>query len=254
MIASANMFRPWCGKVWSMQGDSIAADWMSGPWAVDAAKYHGCDYIKVEAYPGNTVDKLNKKGNGGAVTDLANSYYDDVDAVVCFVGSNDASSFTTRPLGAITDATTADTFYGWYKKFIEARLTYKPLMRIILCTILQRGGGVLSETSRATFNAAIREIAAFYGCHLWDIGTYGNYFSPFTFADFSSDQTHLEYRHWAIIDSGHPRIIKDMGATVVLSNNFKAFMHTCLPADYIGDPFMTERDDDQIYFVRRVPG
>jgi hypothetical protein len=227
---------------------------MSGPWAVDAAKYHGCDYIKVEAYPGNTVDKLNKKGNGGAVTDLANSYYDDVDAVVCFVGSNDASSFTTRPLGAITDATTADTFYGWYKKFIEARLTYKPLMRIILCTILQRGGGVLSETSRATFNAAIREIAAFYGCHLWDIGTYGNYFSPFTFADFSSDQTHLEYRHWAIIDSGHPRIIKDMGATVVLSNNFKAFMHTCLPADYIGDPFMTERDDDQIYFVRRVPG
>jgi hypothetical protein len=31
-------------------------------------------------------------------------------------------------------------------------------------------------------------------------------------------------------------------------------MHTVLPADFVGDPYMTERDDDQIYFIRRVPG
>jgi hypothetical protein len=254
LVAHPNMFRPWAGKVWSIQGDSIGADWMSGPWAVEAAKYHGCPYIKVEARPGNTVDGLNTRGNGSAGVALADSYYDDVDAIVCIIGSNDAANFTSRPIGAITDATTANTFYGWYKKFIEARITYKPICRIIMATILQRGGGVLSETSRTTFNNAIREIAAFYGCHLWDIGTYGNYFSPFTFSMFSSDDTHLEYRHWGIIDGGHPRVVKDVATHLVLGNNFKGLMHSILPADFVGAPILTERDDDQIYFIRRVPG
>jgi hypothetical protein len=251
LVAHPNMFRPWAGKVWSFQGDSIGEPLFSGPWMIEAAKYHGCPYVKVECHPGNDVTQLNKVGNGGATVDLANSYYDDVDAIVCIVGSNDAI-FAPRALGAITDATTANTFYGYYKKFIEARLTYKPICRIIMTTILKRGS--LSETTRASFNNAIREIAAFYGCHLWDIGAYGNYFSPFTFSMFSSDDTHLEFRHWAIIDTGHPRLIKDVGTNLVMGNNFKALMHTILPADFVGAPLLTERDDDQIYYLRRVPG
>lgn len=251
LVAHPNMFRPWAGQVWSFQGDSIGEPLFSGPWMIEAAKYHGCPYVKVECRPGNDVTKLNRINNGGAVLELPNSYYDDVGAIICIAGSNDAI-FAPRPIGAITDATTADTFYGHYKKFIEARITYKPICRIIMTTILKRGG--LSETARVSYNNAIRAIADFYGCHIWDMGGPGCYFSPFTFSMFSSDDTHIEFRHWGIIDADHPRATKDVATHLVLGNNFKGLMHTILPADFVGAPILTERDDDQIYFLRRVPG
>jgi hypothetical protein len=242
--------RPWTNKVWSFHGDSIAEPSISGPWAVEAAKYHGVKYAKFETHTGTTVSQLGKVGNGGAVVDLPSTYFDDVDVVFAISGSNDAVAGTT--IGAITDATSATTFYGYYKKFIELVIGRKQNIRIVMATIIQRNG--LSETTRASYNTAIRTIAAYYGIHLWDIGTYGSQFSPLTFSLYSDDGIHPAFRSWAIIDGSHPTLQKYLGGHLMLGSNLKGLMHMILPVDFVGDPIMTERDDDQIYFIRRVPG
>jgi hypothetical protein len=242
--------RPWTNKVWSFHGDSIAEPSISGPWAVEAAKYHGAKYAKFETHTGTTVSQLGKVGNGGAVVDLPSTYFDDVDVVFAISGSNDAVAGTT--IGAITDATSATTFYGYYKKFIELVIGRKQNIRIVMATIIQRNG--LSETTRASYNTAIRAIAAYYGIHLWDIGTYGSQFSPLTFSLYSDDGIHPAFRSWAIIDGSHPTLQKYLGGHLMLGSNLKGLMHMILPVDFVGDPIMTERDDDQIYFIRRVPG
>jgi hypothetical protein len=216
---------------------------------VEAAKYHGCKYAKFESHTGTTVSQLGKVGNGGAVVDLPTNFFDDVDCVFAISGTNDAVAGTT--LGAITDATSVATFYGYYKKFIELVIGRKQNIRIVMATIIQRNG--LSETTRATYNAAIKAIANFYGVQLWDAGATSQ-FSPLTFSLYSSDGVHPEYRHWGIIDTDHPVLQKDLGGMLMLGSVLKGFMHTVFPVDFVGDPLMTERDDDQVYFIRRVPG
>jgi hypothetical protein len=134
------------------------------------------------------------------------------DIFTIWLGSNDSVGGQT--LGTINDATTADTFFGHYKRAIQTLLTAKPSLVIGLSTMAYHHGTTGTEPWNS-FQAAIRTIADYYNLPLLELEATGGV-NPFNTGTLQYDG-----RHWT-----------DEGAKVVLGR-WKAFYNSLYPNDAV---------------------
>jgi hypothetical protein len=232
--AYVNQVRPWAGKVWSFHGDAWGDPSAGNDWTVRVAQYHGVKHFKNQAVSGrNVIGLLFDAATNAALT---STYFSDVDSVIVLCGMKDATN-PTISIGAITDATSANTFYGWYKKFIEQVLTWNPYLRFVLVTPHRVFG--FADSVILPYRTAVKEIADLYALKVFDLWAESQWTS-FTYTAYADDSTkiHPGYRHGG--DALQP---KDVGSLLVYGAPLKAFMHTVFPHDYIGDPILYDGND-----------
>ena len=98
---------------------------------------------------------------------------EDPDTIIVIGGTNDVHLET--PLGGIDelkksiDTKNKETFYGAYSFLVEALLTWKPTLQIILCTTPQGFYDNIHPVKYSEVSQAIREIASHYSLPLADI-------------------------------------------------------------------------------------
>jgi hypothetical protein len=235
--AYLHQVRPWAGRVWSIHGDSMAASRSGNSWFSDAAQYHGCKYAKDQSVDGGHASTLMEMYNdiGSARIPLTTGFFDDVDCVFVLVGTNDATLGTT--VGDLSDATTATTFFGLYKKFIEFVLAYKPVTKMVLCTPLWTAGH--TNALMDTYKDAIRAMAKFYAIKLWDCGEESQ-FNPVTYAAMSDDSLHPTYFAGNDLTVLSPPDPKWNGSLTAFGSGVRGLMHHVFPVDYVGDPYYFE--------------
>jgi hypothetical protein len=245
-IGRASMGRPWIGRTWSMHGDGWWSSDVGQDWFVRAAQYHGVKKAKQEAHGGGRAATLLNGADGS--TPLALSFWDDVDACFVFTGLKDATDPGGLPsgIGAITDATTATTFFGYYRKFIETVLTRNPFMRMILGVPHHVDGFATSATN--PYIAAVRSLGDFYSLKLLDFKAESQW-SPFSFPFYAKgaggggtvDTAHPGW-HQGSINSLNPPLKSDWGEYLVYGGPLKGLMHTVFPVDHFGDPVLVAGD------------
>jgi hypothetical protein len=252
--STVHMHRPWAGRLWMFCGDSMGAARTGNTWVGDVAQYHGIGKIYNEAIDGGTVASLMQKYNRPtdfSRVDLVAGDFTNMDAVITQVGVNDAPATT---LGTINDATTASTFYGRYKKFIELVLGSNPRLKLILGTPTGKhypgstgssafpGTGTADdETVILPYRQAVRDLCDKYALACWDVGKTSQ-MSAFAALAYSADGLHPSYSNQINI-FGTPGIDSNLthfGSKIVFGSNLAAFMHTVFPADWSGDPLVFE--------------
>lgn len=193
--------RHWAGKKWLAQGDSITA--ASPGWIAGVAAHHKATLVN-HAVGGRGMSSALLTSAGAALTaaDFA-----DVDLVVLFMGTNEVGI----PTGSITDSTSAATFYGYTKKFIETVLGWKPTLRIVITTLLPRLDPALTVSVKAR-SECLREIATFYGCPVFDV-------EKICGLNSLNSATYMT-------DSIHPNAA---GSLAFLGNPAKGFFNTVFP-------------------------
>lgn len=160
----------WAGKNFCQIGDSISATLSDGRWAPTAfARLGGTLALDGAAGGRKMVDAL-RQGVGSAP--FVQADFDNIDAVNIWLGTNDYGPGGGTPLGAITDAVTAPTFYGYTKKAVEQLLTWKPTLLVTLTTPMYRtNADTLNSVGLplAAYQQAIRDVAMFYSLPLHDM-------------------------------------------------------------------------------------
>jgi hypothetical protein len=237
MPSLVHMHRPWTGKVWSFHGDSMSATRTGNSWSYDAAMYHGVRLVKNVAGDGRNTGDLLKHvnvGGVGASPALETTFFDDVDCVFVLVGTNDY--VIGKTLGAITDATTAGTFYGDYKKFIEFVLTNNPYLRIVLATPMYRAADS-NPYAIAPYQAAVRDLCQHYAIKLWDVAVESQ-LSAITCNAYTNanDGLHPAYHVGNIPPAGTSLIGKDVSSLLIYGSSLRGLMHNVMPVDFVGDP------------------
>ena len=116
------------------------------------------------------------------------------DTILIIGGTNDVHLDT--PLGTIAELGTGidskdkATFYGAYGYLIESLLTWKPTLRIILCTTPQGVYDATHAVKYSDISNAIREIAEHYSLPVCDIfGKCG--INKANFGTYSNDEIHF---------------------------------------------------------------
>lgn len=252
--STVHMHRPWTGKLWMYCGDSMGAARTGNTWVGDVAQYHGIGKIYNEAVDGGTAATLMQKYNRPTDftrVNLVPADFANMDAVITQVGVNDAPTTT---LGTINDATTASTFYGRYRKFIELVLGSNPRLKLILgtptgkhypgstgSTAFPGTGTADDETIILPYRQAVRDLCDKYALACWDVGR-NSQMSAFTALAYSADGLHPNYGN-QLNYFGTPGIDTDLthfGSKVMFGSNLAAFMHNVFPADWSGDPLIFE--------------
>jgi len=234
--ATVSMFKSWLGKTWMLAGDSMGAQEPGNTWFQDAAQWHGCATVYNEAQAGGTsvliMNKWNRPTDFTRVPLVAGDFTN-VDAVITQVGVNDRTIGT--PLGTISDATTAGTYYGNMKKFVEFALTSNPSTKVILGTPTGDMGSDALRDAILPFRQAIRDICDLYALPCWDVGRTSQ-LSRFTKDFYTVDNLHPGNPGAPRYDGVHTPAAQAIGMKMVFGSNFTAFMQTVFPSDFTGDP------------------
>lgn len=161
--ASLYDVRQWAGKQFAILGDSISDN---TPWMNTMATMLRASVGLDGALAGRKMVDALKTTSGVA---LSSSDFTSIDACLLWLGTNDFGYSTT--LGSITDSTATASFYGQTKLAVETLLTWKPTMRLVLGTLLQRVGGTTPNAGGKTaldYSAAIRAVAELYALPILD--------------------------------------------------------------------------------------
>ncbi len=161
---------PWQGKSFAVLGDSIS-DSFTG--------YGGGDWFGIIAKDLSATVGLNAAKAGRAMVDalkkyddsaLAGSDFTNVDLTMLWMGTNDWG--LDVPLGTLADSTATASFYGRTKKAIEQLIAWKPSMKIVVGTLLQRTGHFTTTNAvgllPTAYSTALREVANYYSLPILD--------------------------------------------------------------------------------------
>lgn len=153
----------WFGKRVAFFGDSITAETSGATWPGTLCTYFGATKSLNDARSGTMMYD--------ALDNTTSSTFNNIDAAVIAYGTNDYGNNTA--LGAVTDAAGSGTFYAQIKAIIEQWLTWKPSLKIIFVTPLQRTAGpnVSAGQTLISYVNAIKEVAALYACPVLDLYT-----------------------------------------------------------------------------------
>lgn len=159
----------WAGKNICQIGDSISATLPDGRWTPDAIKRLAANFALDGAAGGRKMIDALRQGVGNAP--FVQSDFDNIDAVNIWLGTNDYGPAGATPLGAITDASTAATFFGYTKKAVEQLLTWKPTLLVTLTTPMYRNSTGPNDLgfTLADYQQAIRDVAMLYSLPLNDM-------------------------------------------------------------------------------------
>jgi len=168
--------------------------------------------------------------------------FTNVHAVITQVGVNDQSVST--PIGTISDATTASTFFGQYKKFIEFVLTSNSYLKLILGTPTGNNFTTSSRDAILPYRQAVRDMCDLYCLSCWDVAKISQ-LSPFTQAAYTADGLHPDYSNerWTDGNPAHQAVARQYGSKIMFGSTLAAHMHNVFPADWTGDPWIGESDN-----------
>jgi hypothetical protein len=151
----------WLSKRLAFFGDSITDEGSSATWAASLCTYLGATKALNDARSGTMMYD--------ALDNTISTTFNNVDAAVVFYGTNDYGNNTT--LGAVGNAAGSGTFYAQIKLIIETWLGWKPTLKIIFVTPLQRTAApaVSAGQTLLQYVNAIKEVAALYACPVLDL-------------------------------------------------------------------------------------
>lgn len=159
---SAADLSPWAGRTVAVQGDSKSSyQYGDQRWLQQVGARLGFKVVTFARAGRTMADALKRPDN----TAMVQADLTPLDALYLDLGINDF--LNAVPIGALTDATTSQTFYGQTRKAIEQYITWKPTIRLAINTPTRINFNGLSDP--AAYRAALIACADYYSIAVNDL-------------------------------------------------------------------------------------